>query len=356
MSEQAIIWDPDIPLPPVEELPLPHRISHIMLHIAGDDYAFLHESCIVRHGGAFYVAWNNSPREESERGTVVRWICAESDFSSWTPPAVIAPALDHEATIWESAQLLSVDGSLWAFLGQVHRAPRNSGNAAGRMVVFRLDEAGSRWEPQAEVEGFHPLNRPQRTADGRWIMGGQFSLNRPRVALSDGDDLCRWEVVEIPSSAEQALNFAETSLVVEEETVTAHVRSRIEAVFVSESRDGGRSWERLARSNLPMSSSKTCAGHLSTGQRYLALNLYAPDMGRRDVLAIAVSAPGDALLRKLVLVRRGPSPVAGAGSRYQSPQWSYPSVQEHDGSVHVTYSVTKQHCCLSILPLEEFVL
>ena len=186
-------------------------------------------------------------------------------------------------------------------------------------------------------------------------MGGQFNLNQPRVALSDGDDLCRWEVVEIPSHPEQRLNFAEISLVVDGQNVTAHVRSRIEAVFVSESSDGGHTWSDLAESNLPMSSSKTCAGRLSTGQRYLALNLRAPEMGRRDVLAVAVSSPDEPLLRRLVLLRRGRSPAVPDGSRYQSSQWSYPSVQEYDGNVYITYSVTKRDCCMSVLPLSEFL-
>ena len=354
MADKAIIWAPDVPLPDAEELPLPGRITHIMLHTADDDYAFLHESAIVHHGGEFYAAWNNSPREESERGTVVRWIRAEPDFSHRTPPAVLAPALDDETTIRESVQLLSTGGDLWAFVGKVHSQPRSPEIAGGAMVVFRFDEVGARWEPLAELEGFHPLNRPQRAAGGYWIMGGQFNLNQPRVALSDGDDLTRWQVVEIPSSAEQQLNFAETSLVVDGENVTAHVRSRIEAVFVSQSRDGGRSWPHLAKANLPMSSSKTCAGRFSTGQRYLALNLHTTEMGRRDLLAVAVSAPDDPLLRKLVLLRRGPSPAAPGGSRYQSSQWSYPSVEEYDGNVHVTYSVTKRDCWLSVLPLGEF--
>lgn len=353
MTEAVPLWSTEVPFPCPADLQLPGGIRHTVIHRGGSDYAFLHESCIVRHGDGFVVAWNNSPGAESERGTVVRWIRANDEFSAWTAPVALAPPLDHDTTIWESAQLLSVRGELWAFVGQVHSQPREPHESGGAMVAFRLDDRRSCWEPVGRAEGFHPLNRPQRVAGG-WIMGGQYNLIEPRVALSHGEDLTRWEVVAIPSAAEDQLNFAETSLVAEGEHVTAFVRSEVERVFTSESRDGGRTWGRLAPSNLPMRSSKTCAGMLSTGQRYLALNLCDPALGARDVLAVAVSAPGEALLRKLVLIRRGPSPTPRLAGYCKGSQWSYPSVQEHAELVYVTYSVTKEDCCLSVLPLREF--
>lgn len=354
MPDLATIWDPQVPLPAVEDLPLPDRITHIMLHRGGDDFAFLHESCIVRHGDSFFVAWNNSPAAESERGTVVRWIRASSDFSQWTAPAALASPLESETTIWESAQLLSTRGELWAFVGQVHTQPRHPQETGGDMAIFRFDPVGECWLPQATVAGFHPLNRPQRAHGGYWLIGGQYNLIQPRVAISRGNDLTEWEIVEIPSGPEHQLNFAETSLVVDEDMVTAYVRSGIEAVFASESTDGGRTWRRLRQSNLPMRSSKTGAGVLSTGQRYLALNLRSEHLDDRDVLALAVSASGERYFRKLVVLRKGPSPNPRLSGYCKGRQWSYPSVEEHDGRVYVTYSVTKEDCCLSILPLDEF--
>lgn len=353
MTELATVWDPQVPLPAVEDLPLPDRITHLMLHRGEPGFAFLHESCLVRHGDSFFVAWNNSPAAESERGTVVRWIRANADFSEWTAPETLAPPLESATTIWESAQLLSTGGELWAFAGQVHTQPRCPGETGGAMAVCRFDPKQEAWPAQATVPGFHPLNRPQRAPGGYWLMGGQYNLIQPRVAISRGNDLTRWDVVEIPSGPGDSLNFAETSLVVSGEGVTAYVRSAIEAVFVSESGDGGRTWSRLRQSNLPMRSSKTCAGVLSTGQRYLALNLRSERLGDRDVLALAVSAPRQPYFRRLVLLRKGPSPNPRLPGTCKAPQWSYPSVEEWEGMIYVTYSVTKEDCCLSILPLEE---
>ncbi|MFZ2654957.1 MAG: exo-alpha-sialidase [Victivallales bacterium] len=351
-------WVPETPFPAVSDLQLPSRISHIMIHRSDSDFQFLHESSIVKHRNSFFVAWNNSPAGESEKGSVVRWIRSDDDFASWSVPGYLAPPIDHETTIWESCQLLSKDDVLWAFVGKVHSQPRCPEISGGRMDVFRFDDATKRWHQQGHVEKFHPLNRPQQLKDGSWIMGGQFNLVQPRVAICQGEDFSKWDVSEIPSVPKDRIDFAETSLSLGDGVVTAYVRSAVEAAYVSESRDGGRNWSKLRISNFPMSSAKTCAGTLSTGQHYLAFNM-KPDVsggGDRDVLAVAVSSPGEQLFRKVVMVRNGRSPKARRIGYCKGEQWSYPSVLEHDRKVYISYSVTKEDCCLSILPLEEFAI
>jgi hypothetical protein len=356
MTTPSTIWAPDAPLPRIAELPLPERVSHIVLHRGDDAYRFLHESAIARHHGRWFVAWNNSPAAESEPGTVVRWIASDNNFANWTPPATLAPPLRHESTIWESCQLLATEDGLWAFVGQVHCQPRQPAESGGRMVIFRLDEAARQWREEGTAEGFHPLNRPQRTAAGHWVMGGQFNLTQPRVAISHGDNLARWKVVDIPSRPEDKVNYAETALNVTDDLLRAYVRTEKGFVYLSESRDDGHSWDPLRESNLPASSSKMCAGTLSTGQHYLAFNMLPQEAGvwGRDVLVVAVSAPGEVHFRKIVPIRNGRSPEARVAGFCKGPQWSYPSVWEHDHKVHITYSVTKEDCALSILPTTEF--
>jgi hypothetical protein len=327
-----------------------------MVHRGNDDFQFLHESSIIYHRNRFFIAWNNSHKAESEKGTVVRWISSDDDFASWSAPACLAPPLNHETTIWESCQLLSLGDELWAFAGQVHSQPRSLEESGGRMVVFRFNDSTRKWQEQGQVEGFHPLSRPQLTCEGKWAMGGQFNLAQPRVAVSRGNDLSKWDVSEIPSAPEDRISFAETSLIVGDSIITAYVRSDTTAAHVSESCDGGRNWSKLRISNLPMSSSKICAGVFSTGQRYLAFNMKpeSPETLGRDVLAVAVGSPGESLFRKIINIRNGKAPKARVSGFGKIEQWSYPSVLEHNRKVYITYSVTKEDCCLSILPLDEF--
>lgn len=328
---------------------LPERVEHVMLHRGADDYRFLHESAIVRHNGVFYVAWNASPVGESQAGTVVRWICSDDDFETWSEPRVMAPALDSATTVWESCQFLSLDGQLWAFVGQVHCQPRSPAITGGRMVVFQLADDGQSWVEQGEIEGFHPLNQPQLTADGNWIMGGQYNLNEPRVAISNGPDVTSWRVVEIPVDAAFSLNFAETALIVEGAKVSAYVRSRESCALVSVSSDCGESWPVLSRSNLPVMSSKMCAGIFKSGRRYLAFNAVPGDpiVDGRHLLVLATGAPGKDDFDAIHVIRSGISPRARTAGSCKSPQWSYPSVLEHQGRIYVTYSVTKEDCCLT---------
>ncbi|MDP7740734.1 MAG: exo-alpha-sialidase [Lentisphaeria bacterium] len=356
MNTTTSVWAPDVPFPRLSELRLADRISHVVIHRGIEDFQFLHESSIAHHRNSLFVAWNNSPVAESEKGTVVRWIRSDDDFASWSTPAAVAPMLDHETVVWESCQLLSVDERLWAFVGQVHLQPRRSDETGGRTVIFLFDDAAGEWREQGSIDGFHPLNRPQQAAGGNWVMGGQFNLVLPRVAISRGSDFSGWDVCEIPSTPGDCVNYAETSLAVGESVITAYVRSATAAAYVSQSHDDGRSWSPLCISNLPMSSSKTCAGVLSSGQRYLAFNMKpeADGVHSRDVLAMAVANPGEHLFCRIVIVRKGKSPSTRFTGFVKSEQWSYPSVLEHDGKVYVTYSVTKEDCCLSILPLDAF--
>lgn len=349
------LWQPAGDFPGALDTAMPDRVVHIMVHRGADDFRFLHESAIVRHGESFYVAWNASPVGESQAGTVVRWIRSDDDFQTWTEPRILAPALDHETTVWESCQFLSQDGRLWAFVGQVHSQPRSPAITGGRMIIFQLADDGATWLEQGAVEKFHPLNPPQLTASGNWVMGGQFNLNEPNVAISDGGDLSRWRVVGIPVNADHSINFAETALIADGNRVTAYVRSKESTMLVSTSPDGGESWPELRLSNLPMESSKICAGVLQSGRRFLVFNAVPGDplLEGRHFLALATGAPGADCFDRLHSIRSGYSPRARTAGSCKSPQWSYPAVVEHNGQIYVTYSVTKEDCCLTRMAVPE---
>ena len=76
-------------------------------------------------------------------------------------------------------------------------------------------------------------------------------------------------------------------------------------------------------------------------------------MRPRDVLAIAVSAPGGEYFTKIVPIRTDTPPDAQVAEYPKGRGWAYPAVLEHEGLVYVAYSATKERCCLSILPLDE---
>src|SRR5690606_23136521 len=88
---------------------------------------------------------------------------------------------------------------------------------------------------------------------------------------------------------------------------------------------------------------------LSTGQRYLVFN-YRDPRSRRGNLVIGVGRPGSDKLSLIRTIRQGVPPVQLVGE-CKEPQWSYPYAVEHDGALYVTYSISKEDCALTIIPL-----
>jgi predicted neuraminidase len=117
-------------------------------------------------------------------------------------------------------------------------------------------------------------------------------------------------------------------------------------VFISN--DFGRTWRGPFRHNLPAEDSKPFALQLSTGQRCLLWNYPKSRESYRQLLAIAVSRPGEQTLAAMWKLRDGHSDTLQAG-----PEWSYPCAVEHKGSLYVIYTSEKKHSVMTIIPLES---
>ena len=78
--------------------------------------------------------------------------------------------------------------------------------------------------------------------------------------------------------------------------------------LIARSQDYGRTWTESAPGNLPMATSKPCAGILSTGQRYLICTTAADTGGRRSPLTIAVSPPGERQFCRIYKIRAAEMP------------------------------------------------
>ncbi len=96
-----------------------------------------------------------------------------------------------------------------------------------------------------------------------------------------------------------------------------------------------------------MPRAKAYLGKLSTGQLYLLSNL-----NNRDTLVISVSKPGELTLSRMWRIRHGKSEPPRFPGQAKSKQWSYPYVYEHDGKLYIVYSIGKEDCGLSVLPIE----
>ena len=71
----------------------------------------------------------------------------------------------------------------------------------------------------------------------------------------------------------------------------------------------------------------------------------------RNTLTVAVTRPGAKTFCRIWRVRHGACPKPRGQGRCARVQWSYPYAHEHDGKLYVVYSIGKEDCGLSIIPL-----
>ena len=341
------------PIPEVHDIPYLDVVTHVRVHGAVEgEYQFLHGASIVEHKGVLFASWANSPIDENSADEVVRGRRSTDGGLTWSGVEVIAPGFQGTADRHSHAPFLSHRGRLWSFAARWGVGPGRP-FAGLKAEAFVLNEQTGKWESRGIVgHDCWPCVEPLRMADGNWITAGpDKDATRPGVMISHGDDLLKWDTVRIPVPEGLSISFAETTVIPDGRHLLAIIRPRNpKLALVAESSDLGRTWSPCRVSNYPMSDAKPYAGILSTGQRYLVSNFPAKGMSQRDTLAIAVGRPGERTFSRLWKIRFGPS-KAPLGGRAKGRQWSYPYAHEHDGKLYVVYSISKEDCGLSIIPL-----
>ena len=347
LPKPYVLWDESVPFPKLEEIPLLDAVTHVMAHRATmGEYQFLHGAAIIHYKGALFASWANSLVEENSASEVQRARRSRDGGFTWSDVEVIAPGFDgrqrHSHGVFAVHQ-----GQLWAFaarfgIGEGKTFPGLQAEA------FVLDETANVWRSRGlAVQDCWPYDEPKRMGDGNYITGGQDKDQFPVVAISRGDDFARWDSVKIPVPPGMPISFAETTTLPDGQHVLAIIRPAGQKLaVVSESSDCGRTWATARYSNFPMASSKPYACELSTGQRCLVSNW--PD---RNTLTVAVTRPGAKLFSRIWRVRHGACPKPKGQGRCARVQWSYPYAHEHAGKLYVVYSIGKEDCGLSIIPL-----
>jgi hypothetical protein len=89
-------------------------------------------------------------------------------------------------------------------------------------------------------------------------------------------------------------------------------------------------------------------GKLSTGQLYLVSNYR-----NRDTLCISVGRPGEKTLSRMWRLRHGKSDPPRFPGGGKGKQWSYPYGYEHEDRLYVVYSIGKEDCGLTTIPISS---
>ena len=356
----TILWGGTEPFPHYTAIPMLDRVTHVVAHRATSDHGFLHGAAIVAHDGELVCGWANSPVDENSTKELMRGRRSVDRGRHWGPIETIAPGFDDDEC-HSHGVFLSHEGSLWAFVPRFRglKNPRQfNGLRTEAFVCDPSSAGGAIWSSRGVVcDDLWPLEEPRRLPDGSWIIGGLDPDSNPVVARSEPDNLLRWQAVPIPTPDDAMLRFAETTTVRRAGGLLAVSRYPAgraptiddQVALVSTSEDWGATWSRAVASNLPMVDSKPFAGVLSTGDWYLVFNAIGP--GKRDTLVIGVGRQ-DAPLDRVWRIQHGSPPNLRHAGWAKSSQWSYPGGCEHEGELHVVYSIGKEDCGLSIIPVE----
>jgi hypothetical protein len=345
------LWDVQVPFPAYDEMFDLDVVTHVQVERAQKGgYHYLHEPAIAWHQGLLYAGWANhrvaevNVKDELLRGRTSKDGLAWSPAKTW----VAAPLLGGEA--YNHPVLSSHQGKLWGFFTRWEKEQP-------RAEIFTLNEATGEWQPQQKhIPGFIPFTPPRKMRDGNWIIGGELLWYEAAVAISRGDDFTKWEVVQIPRPENLKLQFPETTLMEQGDSLVAICRPReVKAAPAAISTDCGRTWTTLRLSNFPLAASKPLCGRLSNGQQYLVTgNL---EQGR-TLMSIAVTEPGGQKFCRIWKIRHQQTPkrrlLAGHDGRSLvggNTEWSYPAAIEHEGKLYVIYTQGKEDCALSIIPL-----
>jgi hypothetical protein len=333
------LWDHRVTVPKAAELPLVDGTEFRVIkpyEFAKDGYRFLHGAALAWHNGTLYASFGHNKGGENTDTEEARFCTSNDGGKTWSGVATIDSG-DEPGIGVSHGVFLSHKARLWAFHGAYTGTMQKVHTRA-----YLLDETTGKWERKGTVVegGFWALGEPQRMNDGNWIMAGfrAGGGNPAAVAISHRDDFSKWDLVVIPLAQDLGEVWGESAVVVEGKRVTNIARWGKEArALVAVSEDYGRTWAPSQRSNLPMTTSKPCAGTLSTGQRFLICSTSADGGKLRSPLTIAVSKPGETQLSKVFVIRHAEFP-SGLGESHLKAALSYPCAIEHGGKLYVGYS------------------
>ena len=283
-----------------------------------------HASTICDAKNGMVAAWFGGTAERQR--DVVIWLTRQVD-NGWSKPVEVARGTedgDEQWACWNPVLFQPKNSPLLLF----YKVGPSPSEWWGRMMFS--DDGGITWSKSRRLPpGFvGPVrNKPLELPDGVILCGASeenagWRVHMETLQLSQHDHADWWRTGDLNSSMDYGA-IQPTILPWSDGRLQALCRTKQLVVTETWSVDGGKSWSRMRRTELPNPNSGIDAVMLKEGG---ALLVYNPVTDSRHTLAVATSTNGVQWTRKLTL-------------EDDNGEYSYPAViQSGDGLVHVTYT------------------
>ncbi len=319
--------------------PFPHIEYHEVLNCIGEYGAkhFVHGIAVEMYYGSLFATWGFNGDRENVKGEQCLGKISRDGGRTWGE--------DFEIKCHDTEKSAS-HGSLYMYKGRLY--------AFVPAAEFYGTADWTKWDVDCELHvyndisrnfeyvctcarDFWPLSRPEICKNGNIVLAG-LSKGRAAVAVSRGD-MNSWQVTRLARQSEEA-SFSESAQFTQGNTVT--VISRNDNVLtpdpfgiiaegryrlaVSQSTDGGNTFETSCESDIFASPSKPYAGVLSDGRPYLIFDQIMEYHNGRRRLLMAVGDAGSKAFNKLYALDTRMGAL------------SYPFATEFGGKLYIAYS------------------
>jgi len=295
-----------------------------------------HASTIALHKNSLYAAWFGGTTEGAD--DVAVWL-AKKDGKKWDIPFKMS-ASEH-IPHWNPV-LFSLGNRLFLYYKKGETIPE-------WQTFYRVLENGV-WSEETELVpgdkgGRGPVkNKPVKSRNGVIIApaslekseeksentetppAGQSSKNSWNVFADISTDGVSWQAQELIAAD---VNLIQPSIWETSEGLHAFMRSDVGAVYRSDSTDGGISWTAAYKTVLPNNNSGLDTVYAG-GNLYVVYNPVIKNWGARTPLTVSKSEDNGKTWTEMLTLENAEG------------EYSYPSVIEADGFLHIVYTYNRK--------------